>query len=53
MVYPPQEYRRKIGQRIAALRKKYHLSSRPQEIEKKGARPSEQLTMSWVPANGR
>jgi DNA repair photolyase len=51
--YPPEHYRREIGVRVAALRKKYHLGRRPQEIERENARPTEQLTMAWAPRNGR
>ena len=53
MAYPPQEYRREIGQRVAVLRKKYRLDARPPEAGKKCARQTEQLTMAWAPASGR
>ena len=53
MAYPPQEYRREIGQRAAALREKYHLGRRPQEIEREPTRATRQLTMTWAPAGAR
>ncbi|MBI3669489.1 MAG: radical SAM protein [Acidobacteria bacterium] len=44
--YAPEEYRRKIDQRIAQLRTKYGLGSRPYEPEGLGWR-SPQLPLAW------
>jgi len=51
--YPPEEYRREIGRRVAALRKKYGLAARPPEAARKSGRATEQLTMAWAPTNAR
>jgi hypothetical protein len=47
--YPPEEYRREIGRRVAALRKKYSLAAWPPETERKRTPAAEQLTMAWGP----
>jgi DNA repair photolyase len=51
--YPPEEYRREIGRRVAALRKKYQLAAWPPEVERKHAPVTEQLAMAWAPGNAR
>jgi DNA repair photolyase len=53
MAYPPEAYRREIGQRVAALRRKYNLGKRPQEITRENAPATQQLTMAWAPAKAR
>jgi DNA repair photolyase len=49
-VYPPEEYRQEIAQRVDALRKKYGLEKRLPDAGSKGAPPAQQLTMAWAPA---
>jgi hypothetical protein len=46
--YPPEEYRKEIGRRVAALRRKYGLAARPPEIERPSAPATEQLEMDWA-----
>jgi DNA repair photolyase len=48
-VYPPEEYRREIAQRVDVLRKKYNLSKLVREARSKSALPQQQLTMAWAP----
>ncbi len=47
--YPPEEYRREIARRVAALRNKYNLVAWPPETERKRAPANEQLAMAWAP----
>jgi DNA repair photolyase len=48
--YVPEEYRREIGRRVAALRKKYNLSGRLPEIAQKGGPLARQLILDLRPA---
>jgi DNA repair photolyase len=51
--YPPEEYRREIAARVAALRRKYRLASRLPEVAHKGTAPMQQLTLVWAPAGAK
>jgi len=49
--YAPEEYRRKISERVAQIRKKYGFGSRPWE-ERPKSRTSAQMNLGWDAGEG-
>ena len=49
--YAPEDYRRKISDRVRAIRQKFHFASRPWEGDRP-ATPRAQMSLAWDPGPG-